>query len=128
MSDIKLILVEFHQLMDPRLVGRTLHLYYCWHRIIQDHLKNYAEVFPGRRISGEWWESATSCGWCVSQSNYEVDGTLPFLPESEYNEVFNGVEYTNAERPFCWKCNCPTESRRDFSTFKVRLMCPRCKL
>ena len=34
---------------------------------------------------------------------------------------------TNKNRTTCFNCRCPTELRRDFSTFEVREMCPRCK-
>lgn len=37
------------------------------------------------------------------------------------------MPWTNKGREKCIFCGCPTESKRDFNTFEVREMCPRCK-
>lgn len=38
------------------------------------------------------------------------------------------IQLTNVGRKNCFKCRCLTELKRDFSTFSVREMCPRCKV
>lgn len=37
-------------------------------------------------------------------------------------------ELSNYNRSNCWKCGCKTEKRRDFNTFEIRDMCPRCRI
>jgi hypothetical protein len=37
-----------------------------------------------------------------------------------------GETFSNDGRTHCYKCSCPTTMKRDFATFVVRLICPRC--
>lgn len=52
-------------------------------------------------------------------------------PETDYGQRWFFVlagDVTNKGRDKCVLCQCKTESRRDFNTFEVREMCPRCKI
>jgi hypothetical protein len=59
-------------------------------------------------------------GICLDEGMYKShDGYwLPFTDDDRE---------TNEGEKICIFCSCPTEKRRDFNTFKVRDMCPRCK-
>jgi hypothetical protein len=39
-----------------------------------------------------------------------------------------GERTSNKGRAKCWKCNCPTEKKRDFGDMSIREFCPRCKV
>lgn len=63
--------------------------------------------------------------------NNEYLGLLSGLDE-RYGKIWYLEEcpetFSNEGRKTCLQCSCATELRRDFSTFKVREFCPRCKI